>query len=48
MKSCKALVGYAFRELNLNRVEIRYAEKNSGSGYFRNVSVFGASIYKGK
>lgn len=30
-KSCKALVGYAFSELNLNRVEIRCAEKNSGS-----------------
>ncbi|MHB1652184.1 MAG: GNAT family N-acetyltransferase [Desulfitobacteriaceae bacterium] len=27
-KSCKALVEYAFRELNLNRIEIRCAEKN--------------------
>ncbi|MCT4595985.1 MAG: GNAT family N-acetyltransferase [Anaeromicrobium sp.] len=27
-KSCRALVEYAFNELNLNRVEIRCAEKN--------------------
>lgn len=27
-KSCKAFVEYAFRELNINRVEIRCAEKN--------------------
>ena len=27
-KACKALVTYAFQELNLNRVEIRCAEKN--------------------
>ena len=27
-KSCKALIEYAFRELKLNRVEIRCAEKN--------------------
>lgn len=27
-KSCKALVTYAFKELNLNRVEIRCAENN--------------------
>lgn len=27
-KSCKAFVEYSFRELNLNRVEIRCAEKN--------------------
>lgn len=27
-KSCKAIVEYAFRELNINRVEIRCAEKN--------------------
>lgn len=27
-KSCKAFINYAFKELNLNRVEIRCAEKN--------------------
>jgi len=27
-KSCKAFIEYAFKELNLNRVEIRCAEKN--------------------
>jgi len=30
-KSCKAFVEYAFRELNINRVEIRCAEKNHRS-----------------
>jgi ribosomal-protein-serine acetyltransferase len=30
-KSCKAFIEYAFKELNLNRVEIRCGEKNSGS-----------------
>ena len=28
MKSCQAFVEYAFRKLNINRVEIRCAEKN--------------------